>query len=108
MQRGLDVPRRSFTLYLTAKHTELSRVVLGFTRDDKLVLGVSVDDEGELPEKLVIARRWLRSLASDFGCLFGAIFVEEPPPDSEEAFLAALRGEVGILVDSFRVEQAGS
>ena len=49
VQRGLDYPRRAFTVYLRSKDPDIQEVTLSFTVDDGLILGVSVDAErGEL------------------------------------------------------------
>jgi len=86
VQRGLDYPRRSFALYLKPKRPEIAGAVLGFTSDDQLVLGLSVDDESERPENLERAKELLSGLAEEFNGHHGLILVEEPPPHSEDVF----------------------
>lgn len=84
--RGLEYPRRAFNIYLKAKRRDIDQAILGFTTDDQLVLGLSIDDE-EKPENLECAKELLFLLAEDYGCHRGLILVEQPPPNSEEMFV---------------------
>lgn len=97
LQRGLDYPRRSFTLYLEAKDPSLDRVILSFTNDDQLVVGLSIldDDPGDGPE--MRARELLNELAQRFDCHRGVVLLEEYPPDSEAAFGAKAEFPWGTL-----------
>ena len=97
LQRGLDYPRRSFTLYLEAKDPSLDRVILSFTNDDQLVVGLSIldDDPGEGPDRR--ARDLLNELAQRFDCHRGVVLLEEYPPDSEAAFRAKADLPLGTL-----------
>ncbi len=87
VRRGLEYPRRSFNIYLKAKRQDIDQAVLGFTTDDQLVLGLSIDDGEERPENLERAKELLSLLAEDYGCHRGLILVEQPPPDREETFV---------------------
>lgn len=87
LQRGLAYPRRSFNLYLKAKQQDIDQVILGFTTDDQLVLGLSIDDAEEKPENLERAKELLSLLAEDYGGHRGLILMEQPPPNSEEMFV---------------------
>ncbi|MBD2018652.1 hypothetical protein H6F43_00440 [Leptolyngbya sp. FACHB-36] len=87
VRRGLEYPRRSFNLYLKAKQQDLDQAILGFTTDDRLVLGLSIDDAEERPENLERAKELLSLLAEEYGCHRGLILVEQPPPNSEEMFV---------------------
>jgi hypothetical protein len=86
INRGLDYPRRSFTVYLKPKHKEIDRAMLSFTVDDQLVLGLSIDEESEKPENLNKSKSLLVALAEGYEGSMGLIAVEQPPPISEEDF----------------------
>jgi len=97
IQRGLDYPRRSFSIYLTAPQgTEIS-ALLHFTADEQLVLGLSIDDEEALPENEEFAKSLLMVLREEFGCHLGLITFENPPPSSEAEF----RAEAGKPLTAF-------
>ena len=86
IRRGLDDPPRSFTLYFWSKQPDIGPVLLGFTTDDQLVLGVSILDVEALPENEERAKQLLDSLLEEFDCHLGLIMVETPPPENEAAF----------------------
>lgn len=86
VQRGLEYPRRSFMVYLTAKHPDIDQAILGFTTDNQLVLGLSIDDAEGSPENLERAKALLSQLAQNYGCHRGLILAEQPPPHSESMF----------------------
>jgi hypothetical protein len=88
IDRGLDYPRRAFTVYLTAKAPDVDRITLAFTRDDQLVVGLSIDDEGAQPENEVIAKALLGHLMEAYGCHAGLVIVETYPPQGEREFQA--------------------
>ena len=62
---------------------------IDFQRSDKLVLGLSVDDEGMKSDRLQQATRLLELLFVDYGCYMGIITTEEPVPLSEKLFVRA-------------------
>ncbi len=82
IQRGLDYPRRSFSIYLKSKQTGIYLAILNFTVDDQLVIGFSIEDtaDEERVELLV------NNLVNEYKCHLGMGAVEEPPPISERAF----------------------
>jgi hypothetical protein len=86
IQRGLDYPRRCFTLYLRPKQADFTGVILQFTADDRIILGLSIDDTGAEPKNLERAKVLLNTLRSEFSGDRGLILVEQPPPDSEQIF----------------------
>lgn len=94
VDRGLDYPRRAFTVYLTAKAPELDRIILAFTRDDQLVLGLAIDDADEAarPENEVKAKALLGRLMEAYGGHAGLILVEHYPPQGEREFHARAKG----------------
>jgi len=59
LERGLASPRRAFTVYLVPKRADLTRVLLRFTTDDQLVLGIALDDKGADPKNERRARELL-------------------------------------------------
>ncbi|MDQ2902873.1 MAG: hypothetical protein M3Y81_04895 [Chloroflexota bacterium] len=97
IDRGLAFPRRAFTVYLTPRRADLTKVILSFTADDQLVLGVSLDDEGAIPENEKSARDILAQLVEEYGCHIGLILVESPPPRSETAFYARAKQPLVIF-----------
>lgn len=80
MKRGLTVPSRAFTVALKAKDPSISCVTLGFTLNNYVVFGLSIDDEGAMPENMDRAKALLRALAEKFGGVRGWIGVEMPTP----------------------------
>ncbi len=94
--RRLDQPRRAFTVYLRAKAPDLDGIILAFTRDDQLVLGLSIDDEGAQPENEVRAKALLGHLMEAYGCHAGLILVEEYPPGGEREFHARAREPLAV------------
>jgi hypothetical protein len=86
IERGLAFPRRAFIVYLTPKRPDLTQVILGFTSDDQLVLGIGLDDEEVKPENEERAREILAQLVEKYACHCGIILVESPPPLDERAF----------------------
>lgn len=89
LERGLAYPRRAFTTYLTclpACHgAGIERAILGFTRDNQLVLGLSVYS-GQEEADAAQAHELLGHFAEAYGCHLGLILPEEPPPLSEAEF----------------------
>jgi hypothetical protein len=83
---GLGDPKRAFTVYLRPKDSRFSGAILCFTSDDKLVCGLSLDDEDEKKETLDAAKSTLRDLCDQLGSDMGLILVEQPPPSNEAAF----------------------
>jgi hypothetical protein len=88
IELGLDYPRRAFTVSLIARDAEFSRVILSFTTDNQLIVGLSIDDEGMQPANEQKAKELLDQLMQDFQCYAGLIMVESPPPYNESEFLA--------------------
>lgn len=88
VERGLEYPRRGFTVYLVPKDTDFDRIILSFTTDDQLVVGLAIDDEGMQPANEQKAKKLLDELIQDFHCHLGLVMVESPPPQDESEFLA--------------------
>lgn len=98
---GLEYPQQAFTLYLTpVRKRPLDHLILGFTTDDRIVLGFSLlyvqeyDKEGIRASNRVqigIAKKLLRKLIGDFGCSMGLIGVEHSPPLSATEFHETIR-----------------
>lgn len=87
LERGLHFPRRAFSVYLKPKEKHLSGATLSFTADNQLILGLSIDDEGALPENEKQARKILTKLMQQFNGKAGLIIVEWPPPTTELDFM---------------------
>ena len=80
LNRALDHPRRAFVVYLRTCDSRCDGVALGFTSDDRVVLGLSVDDPLGDDRILDIARSILLELADGFEADAGLILAEEAPP----------------------------
>jgi hypothetical protein len=87
VKRGLDHPRRSFTIYLPHRREDLhleNSVIISFTVDDRVIFGLGMRDT---EKNIRRARRdLLPSLMSDYTCHMGMIAVEFAPPISEPEF----------------------
>jgi hypothetical protein len=101
IDRGLASPRRAFTAYLTPKRGDLTKVILSFTADDQLILGLSIDDEGAKPENERKAKELLAQLVEEYACHLGLILVEQYPPRSEMAFYARAKNPLAIFFSAF-------
>ncbi len=101
IERGLALPRRAFTVYLVAKQADLTRVILSFTADDQLILGLSIDDEGAKPENEQRAMELLAQLGEGYACHSGLILVEQYPPRSEMAFYARAKKPLAVFFSTF-------
>ncbi len=101
IERGLASPRRAFTVYLVPTRADLTRVILSFTADDQLVLGVSLDDEGAKPENERRAREIVVQLVEEYACHSALILVESPPPRSETAFYAQAKHPLTVFFSTF-------
>ncbi|MCB9133889.1 MAG: hypothetical protein H6636_00585 [Anaerolineales bacterium] len=84
--KGLDYPRRAFTIYLTPAYKNIERVIVAFTQDDQLILGVSIEDEEKSDANLELAKSFLHQLANNFNGIEGFIAWEEPPPILQAEF----------------------
>lgn len=84
LERGLHRPRRCFAVYLTPRAgLAVLHVILQFTRDDQVVLGLMVDDASRTGD---VAVRWLQLLRTEFGCTRGIVLPDLEPPCSEDEF----------------------
>ena len=86
---GLSRPSRAFVVRLRPQSARFSDAYLAFTRDDQLVLGLSLDDEGMLPANQAEAERVMHRLMQDFDGHRGLVGAELPVPLSEVAFARA-------------------
>jgi hypothetical protein len=80
IKRGLDKPYRAFSVRLETRDPSLSSATLAFTTDDQLILGLSIDDEGAVPENASRAKLLLHKMAAAYAAERGWIGVEMPPP----------------------------
>ena len=93
VDRGLQYPRRAFSVYLNSIDKRIDRVILCFTADNQLVLGLSIfvdiaSDELENAENEELAEKVLKELMQHFNSCLGLIAYETPPPFTEREFLA--------------------
>lgn len=86
VKRGLDYPRRGFTVYLPHGrkdlHLEMS-VILSFTVDDQVIFGLAMRDTDKNIRR---AKDLLRTLMAECRCHLGMIAAHLPPPISEKVF----------------------
>lgn len=101
VERGLAFPRRAFTVYLAPTAGIQPSVVLSFTADDQLILGLEIDDEGARPENERRARELLAQLVERYACHCGLILIEEHPPRSEAAFYARAKEPLALFFSTF-------
>lgn len=86
---GLSDPTNCFTLYLNSKKTEIKYLVLSFTQDGKLILGIAINeyiDEDERIDNYELAKKIAEDLEnnnSGKGNYFG---VEIVPALNEKDF----------------------
>jgi hypothetical protein len=80
VERGLEFPRRAFSAYLKAQDTSLAGAILAFDVSNRVIFGLSMDDEGGKPENLARAKQLLHEMAEKLGATHGFIGVEQPPP----------------------------
>ena len=80
VERGLQFPRRAFSVHLKTRDTTLAGAILAFDTDNQVIFGVSIDDEGAQTENLERAKILLREMAQALEGSHGFIGVEEPPP----------------------------
>jgi hypothetical protein len=80
VDRGLDFPRRAFSIYLRPRDVSLSGATLGFDTNNQVIFGLSLDDEGGQPENLEKAKVLLHELVNSFAGTRGFVLVEDPPP----------------------------
>ncbi len=86
IMKGLDYPRRAFAIYITPTNRNIERVIMAFTQDDQLVLGLSIDDGDESDAKLDVAKSLLHQLENNFNGIKGFIACEAAPPLHQEEF----------------------
>lgn len=86
---GLARPSRAFVCALTPLIEPFTAAYLAFTRDDQLVLGLSLDDWDMRPSRQAEAECIMNHLMAEFECDRGLVGVEMPPPLSEASFAAA-------------------
>jgi hypothetical protein len=87
VKRGLDYPRRCFTVYLPHCREDLHlerSVIISFTVDDNVIFGLELDgsEKNVIPAKLDL----LPNLMADYKCRMGMVAVEFAPPISESEF----------------------
>ena len=90
IQIGLE-SQKCFSIYLPSKNKKIDGVIIRFTIDNKLILGLSVDDEDEKEENLIYAQQLKEILIKNYNCQISYIAVEDPPPDNEKEFLRKVK-----------------
>jgi hypothetical protein len=98
VERGLEYPRRAFSVHLKTLDSTLEGAILAFTSDNRVIFSVSLDDEGAKPENLNRAKTIMHELARTFGARSGFIGVEMLPP------LTGKTGEPDMLVYSWSAD----
>lgn len=100
IKRGLDYPRRAFTIYLEPKDAEIDGIILSFTTDDQLIVGLTIDDEGMKLENEQRAKNLLDELMHDFNCHSGLIIVDIHPPTDQAEFLSQSSSAFTVFLKS--------
>ena len=101
IQRGLDYPRRSFTIYMRSKQQGIIGALIAFTTDDQLVLGLSIDYKGAHTKDEERAKALLHHLAEQYHCSLGIMMNEMPPPWSQAEFKQMANKPYTVFFDSF-------
>lgn len=86
IEKGLSAKNKGFPIYLRSHLEQFKSVMLVFTYDDKLVLGLSIEDEGAKESTFEEGKKLLEKLMADYNCHLGLIASETPPPLSEAQF----------------------
>jgi hypothetical protein len=89
LAHGLARPSRAFVASLRPRAAPFTHACLAFTRDEQLVVGLSLDDEGMLPANQAEAERVMHRLMHEFDGHRGLVGVELPAPLSEAGFAEA-------------------
>ncbi|GCE23555.1 hypothetical protein [Dictyobacter kobayashii] len=76
-------------------------MILRFTSDDQLILGVAIDDEGAKPENEKRAKELFVQLVEEYACHMGIILVEQSPPQSEMSFYASAKKPLTVFFNTF-------
>ena len=84
IKRGLDYPRRSFSVHLQTNRRDIAYGTLSFTVDDQLILGLAVSEE--VPQVIEVAKQLLSKIMEQYQCYLGVVGWEMVPPISEAAF----------------------
>lgn len=106
IEYGLSYPRRAFWVFLKCKDPVFANATLGFTTDNQLVLGLSIDDAGAKPENLHSAKLMLRDLARKYRGYLGVVTVELPPPLNEWEFRKIVKDSLTVFFSEFEVSQS--
>lgn len=86
IQKGMAIKNLGFTIYLKPADQKLESVILTFTYDDKVIFGLSMEDEGAKQSTFDECKLLLEKLMEDYNCFLGVIVSETPPPSSEAVF----------------------
>jgi hypothetical protein len=100
VRRGLDYPHRAFALYLKARDKRLSGALLCFTHDDKLILGLALEDLSPGRDSVEEAKGILTELMSEFKCTAGVIAVNTPPPRKGWEFMSLAQNPLVLFFQS--------
>jgi len=85
---GLADKRREFVMYFDSAISRVKSVILFFTPDGKLILGLSSEYDENSDEE---AKRVLAMLKADFNTDLGVISLETPPGDAYDFINENLR-----------------
>lgn len=76
-------PPRAFSCYLSINDDKINGIILGFTVDNYLILGLSLQDSDQNYE---YAKELLKELLINYGATSGGVFVEQIPALSKDLF----------------------
>ncbi len=80
VERALEFPRRAFAAYLKTLDTSLTGGILAFDVENRVIFGLSIDDEDGKAENLERGKALLDEMGPEVGGDSRFIGVEEPPP----------------------------
>ena len=96
IKRGLDFPRRSYALYLNPNNTEVLRIIIQFTTDDKMIVGISIDETKDTKYDYKNARNKLNDLMIKFNSNKGFFGIEVAPPQNELEFINVMNSNLAF------------
>lgn len=92
IETGLADPATCFTLYFSSNQPEIEQVMISFSLDGKLILGLSIEefaDEYETISNAPLAMKLAARLQETFHCRKTYFEIESPPAHTESEFHSA-------------------
>ncbi len=91
---GLADSENCFTMYLSSNKKDIDLVILTFTQDGKLILGLSIfeyQDDDSTIDNYELAETLCRKIENDYSGVFSYFGLEASPANNVEEFLAEMK-----------------